>query len=389
MSIVLFDPPGRESLFPLTQTRAVADLRMGMLTVKERWQLWSGEEVHVLTAGYLQPSYAAALPGPHLFINAAVLPDEILRNRILQLNDGEALQDETGMIACRFNLNKEAFSFAGLSPHLQQVVTLTGVTHLQYPWELFMWNDAWARTDFDLLTKGKISQPIAATNQVAGADQVFIEEGAVVEFAMLNASTGPVYISKQALVMEGALLRGPLFIGEKTVVKMGTKIYGATTLGPGCSVGGELKNVVMQGYSNKAHDGYLGDAVVGEWCNMGAGTSNSNVKNTGGEVKMWHHATGKFIMVGFKCGLVMGDYTRTAINTAINTGSVIGCCCNVFGDGLTPKVIPDFTWGMKGLTRYEFEKALKDIDNWKKMKQCSLTEQDTFVLKHIFERFFT
>jgi UDP-N-acetylglucosamine diphosphorylase/glucosamine-1-phosphate N-acetyltransferase len=385
MGIILFDPPGRESLFPLTQTRAVADLRMGMLTIKERWQHWSNEPVFVLTAGYLQPLYTAAPAGSHLFINAAVLPDASLREHILQLADGEALQDELGMIACRLNLDKEAFSLAGLSPRLQHITTITGVTHLQYPWELFMWNDAWSGTDFELRTAGKTSQPLSGTNQVAGADQVFIEEGAVVEFAMLNASTGPIYISKNALVMEGALLRGPLFIGEKTVVKMGTKIYGATTLGPYCSVGGELKNVVMQGYSNKAHDGYLGDAVVGEWCNMGAGTSNSNVKNTGGEVKMWHHATGKFIMVGFKCGLVMGDYSRTAINTSINTGSVIGCCCNVFGDGLTPKVVPDFTWGMKGLTRYEFEKALKDIDNWKKMKQQFLTEPETFILKQVFQ----
>ena len=385
MSIILFDPPGRDSLFPLTQTRAVADLRMGMLTIKERWQLWSNEEVFVLTDIYLQSLYEAAPAGSHLFINAAVLPDDQLLQRILALAEGEALQDELGMIACRFNLNEQAFSLSHISSKLSPVTTLTGITHLQYPWELFMWNDTWARTDFALRTKGKTSQTLSATNQVAGVHQVFVEEGAEVEFAIINAHTGPVYISKNAVVMEGALLRGPLFIGEKTVVKMGAKIYGATTLGPSCTIGGEVKNAVVQGYSNKAHDGYLGDAVVGEWCNMGAGTSNSNVKNTAGEVKMWHHATGKFIMVGFKCGLVMGDYSRTAINTAINTGTVVGICCNVFGDGLTPKVVPDFTWGMKGLTRYEFEKALQDIHNWKKMKQRSLTEQDTVVLKHIFQ----
>ncbi|RXK86236.1 putative sugar nucleotidyl transferase [Filimonas effusa] len=385
MSIILFDPPGRESLFPLTQTRAVADLLLGMLTIKQRWQHWSKEQVFVLTSEYLQPLYPLAAPGTHLFVNAAVLPDEQLRHSILQLAEGEALQDEMGLIACRFNLGKNAFSMAALSPHLHHVVTRTGVTHLQYPWEIFMWNDTWARTDFPLLTNGKTAAAISASNKVLGENNLFVEEGVEMEFATINAATGPVYISKGAVIMEGALLRGPLFIGEKTVLKMGAKVYGATSLGPACTAGGEIKNVVMQGYSNKAHDGYLGDAVIGEWCNMGAGTTNSNVKNTGGEVKIWHHATGKFILAGFKCGLVMGDYSRTAINTAINTGSVIGCCANVFGEGLTPKVVPAFTWGMKGITRYEFEKALQDIANWKKMKHHALSEQESRILKHIFE----
>lgn len=385
MSIILFDPPGRESLFPLTQTRAVADLLLGMLTIKQRWQLWSGEQVLVHTSDYLQPLYPSIPDTVHLFINAAVLPDEQLRNNMLQLAEGEALQDEMGLIACRIGVGSEGFSQAAVSPHLRQVTTCTGVTHLQYPWEIFMWNDAWMRSDFSMLTEGKTSATLSDTNKVLGAGQLFIEEGVEMEFATINAATGPVYISKNTVVMEGALLRGPLFLGEKAVIKMGAKIYGATSIGPACTAGGEIKNVVMQGYSNKAHDGYLGDAVIGEWCNMGAGTTNSNVKNTGGEVKIWHQATGKFHLAGFKCGLVMGDYSRTAINTAINTGSVIGCCANVFGEGLTPKVVPAFTWGMKGITRYEFEKALQDISNWKKMKHHQLSEQESRILKHIFE----
>jgi len=204
---------------------------------------------------------------------------------------------------------------------------------------------------------------------------------------MLNALTGPIYIGKNAHIMEGCLIRGPFVLGDGAILKMGTRIYGATTIGPGCIVGGEIKNSVMMGYSNKAHDGYIGDSVIGEWCNMGAGTSNSNVKNSGGDVKVWNYATNDYMSTGQKCGLVMGDYSRTAINTAINTGTVIGVCCNVFGEGLTPKVIPDFTWGTKGLTTYEFDKALKDIGNWTSMKNKEVGTEQKTVLRHIFDTY--
>jgi NDP-sugar pyrophosphorylase family protein len=186
--------------------------------------------------------------------------------------------------------------------------------------------------------------------------------------------------------MEGCTLRGPVALCEGTTLKMGTKIYGATTLGPCCVGGGEIKNVVMQGYSNKAHEGYLGDAVIGKWCNLGAGTSNSNMKNTASPVKMWNGFTKNYVTVDIKCGVIMGDYSRTAINSSLNTGSVIGVCCNVFGDGLLPKYIEDFQWGSKGLTKYEFEKSLRDIANWKKLKASNLSDAETKVLKYIFER---
>lgn len=385
MAIVLYDPADRESFFPLTQTRAVAAFRLGMLTLQQRWELWSNQPVFIFTASYLQGLYPAIEQDTHTWIDAGVLPDEALLHQILNLEYGQAIQDTQGIIACRVNVNDQPFSLAGLSPQFTKVHTIAHANRLQYAWDLFKQNDEWARKDFTLLTADKEAANLSHTNQLMRPDLIFTEEGVTVEYATLNAATGPIYIARNAVIMEGAFLRGPLYIGEGSVVKMGAKIYGATTIGPHCTVGGEIKNAILIGNSNKAHDGYLGDAVIGEWCNLGAGTSNSNVKNTGGEVKIWHHSTGKFVMAGFKCGMVMGDYTRTAINTSINTGTIIGTCCNVFGDGLTPKVLAPFTWGTKGITRYEFEKALQDINNWKNMKHAVLSAQEAAVLKHVFE----
>jgi UDP-N-acetylglucosamine diphosphorylase/glucosamine-1-phosphate N-acetyltransferase len=202
---------------------------------------------------------------------------------------------------------------------------------------------------------------------------------------MLNASTGPIYIGKNAEVMEGCMIRGPFSLGEGSVLKMGSKVYGATSIGPHCIVGGEVKNSVLFGYSNKAHDGYLGDSVIGEWCNLGAGTSNSNLKNNAGEVKIWT-PRGQ-VNAGHKCGLLMGDYSRSMINTSFNTGTVVGVCCNVFGSGLTPKYLPSFSWGNDGIDRYEFQRALTDIESWKKLKGKKISKKEKSILKHIFEHY--
>ena len=253
---------------------------------------------------------------------------------------------------------------------------------LRYPWQIFQMNDAQLRADFALLTKDRISQPIPPTVQATHPDAIFIEEGAILEHVILNASTGPIYIGSGAHIMDGAVIRGPFAACEGATVKMGAKIYGATTLGPYCSAGGELKNVVMFGYSNKGHEGYLGDAVIGEWCNLGAGCSASNVKNTGGDVKVWHQASGQCLPVGLKCGLLMGDYSRAAINTSFNTGTVVGVAANVFGFGLTPMHIPSFSWGSE---RYRLPQALEHIRNWKKMKNRSLSDDEIRSLSHIFD----
>jgi len=256
---------------------------------------------------------------------------------------------------------------------------------IRYPWHIFQYNGEALAEDFTLLTTGRTSQPIPSSVQTIGPENIFIEEGARLQHCLLNASTGPIYIGRGAEIMEGTLIRGPFACCEGATVKMGTKIYGATTLGPYCTAGGEIKNAVFFGYSNKGHDGYLGDAVIGEWCNLGAGTSASNLKNNAGDIKVYHPASGGYLNAGAKCGLLMGDYSRTAINTSFHTGTVAGVCCNIFGEGPPPKYIPDFSWGQDGRIRYDWDKVLRDTGNWKKLKNRALTGEEMLTLKHIFE----
>jgi UDP-N-acetylglucosamine diphosphorylase / glucose-1-phosphate thymidylyltransferase / UDP-N-acetylgalactosamine diphosphorylase / glucosamine-1-phosphate N-acetyltransferase / galactosamine-1-phosphate N-acetyltransferase len=266
-------------------------------------------------------------------------------------------------------------------------IAKTGPEQLRHPWDIFRLNAAAITEDFVLLTRGRNSRPIPSSVQAISPETIFIEENAALGFCTLNASTGPIYIGRNTEIMEGSLIRGPFALCEGSTVKMGSKIYGATTIGPQCTVGGEIKNSVLFGYSNKAHEGYLGDSVIGEWCNLGAGTTNSNLKNTGAEVKVWSEARGRFIPAGRKCGLLMGDYSRSSINTSFTTGTVVGVCCNILAGGLTPKYIPSFSWGDPAATpgRYELGKAVKDIDNWKKFKDQKISDKEIQVLRHIFE----
>ena len=332
------------ALLPFTATRSVLDIRMGILTFREKWERLLGPYGFKLV-----PGGAAALP-------ANLLPTPTLANLIRE--NGPLTPDTARNIAEK-------------------------ATRIVFPWHIFLHNTEALIADFTLLTTGRRSQPIPASVQVINPESIFIEEGARLQYCLLNASSGPIYIGRNAEIMEGALIRGPFAAGEGATVKMGTKIYGATTLGPYSTAGGEIKNVVFFGYSNKGHDGYLGDSVIGEWCNLGAGTSASNLKNNASNVKVWHPSTQTFIDAGLKCGLLMADYSRSAINTSFNTGTVAGVCCNIFGPGPLPKYIPDFSWGQDA--RYEWELALRDIDNWKKLKNQSLTGAEMKTLKHIFE----
>jgi UDP-N-acetylglucosamine diphosphorylase/glucosamine-1-phosphate N-acetyltransferase len=256
---------------------------------------------------------------------------------------------------------------------------------IRYPWDIVQLN-AWAiERDIALLGKKRKWATLPDTNKTSNEANIFIDKGAVVEHCFINAGEGPVYIAKGAVVMEGSMLRGPLAICQNAVVKMGAKIYGATTVGPHCTVGGEIKNSVLFSHSNKAHDGYLGDSVIGAWCNLGAGTSNSNIKNNAGNVQVY--TPNGLVNTGLKCGVLLGDYSRTAINTSINTGSVIGVCCNVFGAGLTPKYITSFSWGAEGIQRYQFDKAMEHIANWKALKKETVSDAETFILRHIFDHY--
>ncbi|MES2372994.1 MAG: putative sugar nucleotidyl transferase [Bacteroidota bacterium] len=385
MSIILFDNRSRNSLFPLTYTKAVAELRFGILTIKERWEKLSQQPVFLHTEKYLQPLYALPEPGEHIWIDASVIPDNSLLDRILSLDKGCCFADEKGLIAGKMAMPFEAFDTSNSLAGFKNITDHPVVKRIEHPWQLMQWNDSMIRFDHALITNGRASQPVPSSVNVLQPENIFIEDGAKLSFCTLNASTGPIYIGKNAEIMEGSVIRGPFALGENSVLKLNSRVYGATTLGPSCMGGGEIKNTVMMGYSNKAHDGYLGDSVVSEWCNFGAGSTNSNIKNTAGEIRVWDMGSKQYLPVGNKCGVIMGDYSRVAINSSINTGSVIGVSCNVFGAGLLPTIVPNFSWGVGG-TKYEFDKALVDINNWKKLKGHSLSERESSVLQYIFDR---
>lgn len=384
MDIILFDTKSRRRLFPLAATKAVADLRTGILTIKERWEKMTGAKVFVLTDTFLRPLYQTPPEGNYIFIDACVIPDAALVARIDLLTLHQSIEDKNGLIAGKAFIQFLPL-FDALPTLFQDVLKIPSITRLSSASHIFLLNERMIHADFALLTKGRLSQTFPDSVHAVNVSNIFIEDGATVNFSSLNASAGQIYIGKNAVVMEGCFVRGPFAMCEGAVLKMGAKIYGATTIGPYCTAGGEIKNSVISGYSNKAHEGYLGDSVIGEWCNLGAGTSNSNVKNTGGQINTWNYFDDMFVPSGNKCGVIMGDYSRTAINTSINTGTVIGVCCNIFSEGLSPKFIPDFSWGTKEQKKYEFQKALQDISNWKKMKNKHLSEKEIMILKHIFD----
>lgn len=380
------------NLHPFTLTRHMQDIRVGILTIREKWerllQLPSFDkwEEHYLSDDNSIKIGENVDPEIWLLVHSNVLPTKAMANKIKKLEAGEFLSTgKKGSLAFAYN-NKQVAGLHKIKV-TREVKFESPVKILVYPWEITQLNDWAIREDFHLITARRKSAAVSKTNSIINAKNLFVEPGVKMEHCIINASTGPVYIGKNAEIMEGTMIRGPVAICEGSVVKMGTKIYGATTVGPYCVVGGELKNTVMFGYSNKAHDGYLGDSVIGEWCNLGAGTTNSNVKNNCGEVTYWVDEDKKEIVSGFKGGLMMGDYSRSAINTSFNTGTVVGVNCNVFGAGLTPKLIPSFTWGCDGITRYKLSKAIEDLERWKNLKGHSVTEKENYILTNIFKKF--
>jgi UDP-N-acetylglucosamine diphosphorylase/glucosamine-1-phosphate N-acetyltransferase len=386
MAIILFDNQFRTKLFPLTATKAVADLRLGILKIKDWWQLETGQEVWIHTVPYLQPLYNTLPAGEHIWIDASVLPTKELAERILLMGSNNAIADDCGLIAGKASINPKDFNTTYTLQHFNTIINTPIVNRIEFPHHLFQLNDAVLRQQFELITKNKTSQPIDSSNTIIGAEHIFIESGASINYSLLNASTGPIYIGKNATIMEGCIIRGPFAICDNATLKMGAKVYGATTIGVQSVGGGEIKNSIIGDYSNKAHDGYLGDSVLGEWCNMGAGTSNSNIKNTAAEVKLWNYYSNTYEPAGMKCGVIMGSYSRAAINSSINTGSSIGVCCNVFGEGLLPTLINDFSWGTKPAIRYELHKAIKDIGNWMHLKGKQLSSTEISVLQYIFDQ---
>ncbi|PLX02643.1 MAG: glucose-1-phosphate thymidylyltransferase [Marinilabiliales bacterium] len=382
MNYILFDGSQRENLLPLTFTRPVAEIRIGITTIREKWENLLNETTSVLTEDYLSKKYPLKKGNENILINAAVLPDDNLINDIKKLVSGESLTKDNILIASRVdgNFDKNNLPEGKIKQYDSEIDIL------ESSWDIFSKNEKYLNSDFKIITKGRKSSHISETNNIIGdSNLVFIEEGAKVEYAYLNTSTGPIYIDKDAEVMEGSKIRGPFALCEHSTLKMDAKVYGATTIGPHCKVGGELNNVVFFGYANKAHDGFLGNAVIGEWCNLGADTNNSNLKNTYEEVKMWSYPKGGFIKSGLQfCGLIMGDHSKSGINTMFNTGTVVGVSCNIYGSGFQRNFIPSFSWGSPvGMKPYNLNKAFQVAEAVFQRRSKSFHDVEKDIFRHI------
>jgi len=383
MNYILFDGTVRVSLLPLTYTKPVADLRIGILTIREKWEQMLGFTTTTLTEEYLEEKYPMVEMEQNVLINASFLPTDELVEIIQDLKENQAVFKNEEVIAFFTTDAQEEVDFE----NYEQIEFDLEVLQIKNTWDLFTLNEKAIKADFDLITEGRKSQPIPNGVQYLNKENIFIEEGAEVLFCTLNASHGPIYIGKNALVMEGALMRGPFSLGEHAVVKMGTKVYGATTIGPKCTIGGELKNVILWGNSSKGHEGYLGDSVIGEWCNIGADTNNSNLKNNYAEVRLWNYETENFAKTGLQfCGLIMGDHSKCAINTMFNTGTVVGVSANIFGSNFPRNFIPSFSWGgAAGFSTYQINKAKETTDLVMKRKNEVFDEVEARILEQVFE----
>lgn len=386
MNYVLFDDQSHTSLLPLTFTRPVADIRIGILTIREKWEKYLQTTCSVLTQEYLQAKFPYVKAEDTVFINASLLPGKELVERVLSLTASEVLLQEDFILAARVsasNINHftdlESYSFRYKSSFETPCISI------RQPWNIFQHNGIALSADYELLTAGRTSARLSATNTVIG-NAVFIEESASVECSILNSSTGPIYIGKGAEVMEGSMIRGPFSLGGHASVKMGCKVYGPTTVGPHSRVGGEISNSVIFGYSNKGHDGFLGNSVLGEWCNLGADTNNSNLKNNYSNVKVWSYVEKDYVDTGLQfCGLIMGDHSKSGINTMFNTGTVVGVSSNVYGSGFPPKFIPSFSWGGgEDSAPYKLEQALEVAGRVLERRNKKLDEADKDILMHLF-----
>jgi UDP-N-acetylglucosamine diphosphorylase/glucosamine-1-phosphate N-acetyltransferase len=387
MNYIFFDDQ-RINLQPLTFTRPVAELRTGIFTIAEKWtKRLSPAPFSYSTAAYLQKKYPMIVSDDNLFINGSVLPNEQLIKSVELLVKGKTLKKEGKVIAFRTDKQGASEFAGGDMPFTEEIEFSGNIVSITYPWDLFSVNALAITSDFELITRGRKSAPISSTNRVKNPENIFIEDDAVVEFAILNASEGPIYVGHHAEIMEGAIIRGGLALCDGSTLKMGAKIYGATTIGPHSKVGGEVHNTVITGYSNKGHDGFLGNSVLGEWCNLGADTNNSNLKNNYAEVKMWNYEKNKFIQTGLQfCGLIMGDHSKCGINTMFNTGTVVGVSANIFGDGFPRNFIPSFSWGgAQGFSVYTLNKVFDTASKVLARRGLELTETDKDILKTIFE----
>ncbi len=394
MNIVLYDDSRRQNLLPLTYMRPEADMRIGITTIREKWEAYLKKKSSTLTEAYLSKKFPLEKAEDNLMINGSVLPDKTMVDKILRLKPREALTTETYIIAMRMTAEDliGVEDSANDDTGRNQNVTYYQYDHehlkIDHPWQLFTFNEKAIRHDFERITKRRRSAKLSKTNTVINPKLVFVEKGAKIEGAVINATDGPVYIGKDAEIMEGATIRGPLALCDNAKIKMGAKIYGPVTIGPWSKVGGEVHESVLFGYSNKSHDGFLGNSVIAEWCNLGADTNTSNLKNTYEEVRLYSYPKASFMKTGEQfIGLIMGDHSKCGINTMFNTGTVVGVNANIYGDGFQRNFIPSFAWGGKsGYQQYLFDKAVKVAKAVYKRRGMEFDETEQAILKSVFEQ---
>ena len=387
MNYILFDDSTWKTFLPLTFTRPVADIRIGILTITEKWNKYLNTNCSYLTQDYLSEKYLTKITSDNILINGSVLPNTELIGELNNLQLNEALVKDNNIIAVRLDANGVAnFNITSIDL-FQQKTAKADFLKLSSLCDIFSKNGEVLIADYKLITKGRTSQILSKTNNILGLENIFVEEGAKAEFVTLNASTGPIYIGKDAELMEGSIVRGPFSIGEHSTLKLAAKIYGPTTIGPHCKVGGEINNSIIFGYTNKAHDGFLGNSVLGEWCNIGADSNNSNLKNSYEEVKLWSYEKEHFLKTGHQfCGLFMGDHSKCAINTMFNTGTIVGVSANIFGAGFPRNFIPSFSWGgPQGVEDYSLSKAIKTAEIVYNRRNIPLSDIDKKILSKIYE----
>ena len=386
MNYILFDD-NRNNLLPLTFTRPVAEIRIGILTIKQKWEKRLDANISFYTEEYLSGKFPTeyTIDEDNIWINGSFCPNEKLVSEIKNLKKGQELVAGDVLLA-RNSGDEKAFSNKANKSY-EEFESHAHALQIKNLWDIFSKNVDELQSDFDLITKGRNSHVLSKTNQTINPDNIFVEEGAKVECAILNASAGPIYIGKDAEVMEGSIVRGPFSLGEHSTLKMGSKIYGQTTIGPHSKVGGEVNNSVIFGYSNKAHDGFLGNSVIGEWCNIGADSNNSNLKNNYAEVKLWNYEKEKFENTALTfCGLIMADHSKCGINTMFNTGTVVGVSANIFGSGFPRNFVADYSWGgASGFSTYKLKEAFETAALVMQRRNISFSDADKNILTKVFE----
>ncbi len=388
MNVVLFDDEWRVNLLPLSATRPSANFVVGILTIAEKWEKHLSAKVSYKTKAYLSLKYPTNLETTNIFINGRYLPNPELVQAIKTLKSGETISDGDKLVACVLN-HQEALQFVNDNfsfAHFTQIKLSVKLLHISKCPDIFSLNGQEIERDFDLLTSGRISAKLSDRNILICPEKIFIEEGVIMECGVLNATNGPIYIGKNAELMEGVMVRGPFALGENSQLKMGAKIYGPTTIGKHCKVGGEVNNSVFFNYSNKAHDGFIGNSVIGEWCNLGADTNTSNLKNNYAEVKLWNYPAEKYLKTGLQfCGTIIGDHSKFGINTMLNTGTIVGVSANVFGSGFPRNFIPDFSWGgAHGFETFSIAKAFEVAKIVFNRRGLQFDEAEQQILTYVF-----